>query len=78
MNRQHSIFESREDKMMKLWEYMVDNGIVTDSEVGVACHFNGKSLETMESLLYYKTGYQSLDQLEDELDEWESMDDGNC
>ena len=56
-------FEIREQKMNELWDFMVDSEIATEDEIGVALHFGGRSLDTLESLLFYKTGYRSLEQL---------------
>ena len=59
-------FEIREQKMFELWDFMVDSEIATENEIGVACHFGGRSLDTLESLLFYKTGYHSLEQMSEE------------
>ena len=53
-----------------LYDYLVDNEIFTEGEIAIAVYFNGDGLETLETLLYYRTGYRSLDQiLEEENDD---------
>jgi len=49
-----------------LYEYLVDNEIFTEAEIAIAVYFHGDSLETLETLLYYRTGYRSLDQILEE------------
>lgn len=61
------MFEERE--MMELWDYMVDCGIATDEEIGLATALCGRNLYTLESVLYIKTGYRSLEQIREEEDE---------
>lgn len=63
------MFENRE--MMELWEYMTECGIATDEEIGLATALCGRSVETLESVLYIKTGYCSLEQIREEEDEEE-------
>lgn len=59
----------KESKMFELWDYLTMLGIATDDEIGVAIHFGGRSLETLENLLFYKTGYRTLEQLQGEDEE---------
>lgn len=56
-------------KLFELWDNMVEFGICTDEEIGVALHFGGRSIETLESLLFYRTGYRSWDQMMEEFEE---------
>lgn len=53
-------YEERENKMFALWDDMVEFGIATETEIGIACHFNGRTLETLEDLLFYKTGCRDI------------------
>lgn len=47
-------------------DYLIYNGIATEEEVTLVCQINGESLDTMESILYARTGYSSLEQTEEE------------
>ena len=47
-----------------LYTELVDLGIATEEEIGVARHFNSGSWEdTLNELLFYKTGYRNLKQM---------------
>jgi hypothetical protein len=54
------------DDYNDLYDYLVDNEIFTEEEIAIAVYFNGESIETLETLLYYRTGYRSLDQILEE------------
>lgn len=55
------------DKELALWEQMVELDIATDEELGLATALCGTSIQTLESVLYIRTGYRSIEQmLEDE------------
>ena len=49
------------------WDYLTDCEIATRGEIGVACHFGGHTAETLKELLFYRTGYRSIEQMEREL-----------
>lgn len=50
-------------KMNELWDYMVENGIATSDELGLACALCGIDLGTLERVLYIRTGFRSLEQI---------------
>lgn len=54
------------EKELTLWETMVDLGIATNEELGLATALCGTNIHTLESVLYIRTGYRSLDQLLEE------------
>lgn len=47
-------------------EYLIEYGIVTDEEYSLVTSINGYNLESVESMLYVRTGYRSYSQLLDE------------
>ena len=51
------------DKKTKLWDFLIDFEIATESELQLVTNINGYNLETLESVLYSKTGYRSLNQI---------------
>lgn len=51
------------DKELALWEQMVELGICTDEELGLATALCGTNIHTLESVLYIRTGYRSIEQL---------------
>jgi len=50
----------------EVWGYLVETGIATDDELNLVSNINGFTLETMESVIYVRTGYRSLEQLREE------------
>ena len=50
----------------EMWDYLIENAIATKDELTLVTNINGVSTETMEDILYAKTGYRSFDQLEEE------------
>jgi hypothetical protein len=57
----------------ELWDYLVETMTATEDELRLVCSINGTSLDTLESVLYSRTGYISLEQiLEMENDNYEN------
>jgi len=44
------------------YNILVDGGIATDNEIRLVTDINGYSVETMEDILYARTGYRDFDQ----------------
>jgi len=51
----------------KLWDYLLDNRIVSEETLNIVTSINGYNLNTLEDVLYATTGYRSLNQLEEEV-----------
>lgn len=52
-----------EKNVNELWDYLVDYMIATDDEIKLVCDINGYNLETLEDVLYSRTGYRTLEQV---------------
>lgn len=53
---------------IELYDNLINYGIATEDEIGIAFHFSGTSLNTLEEVLFYKTGYRNWeDYVEDYL-----------
>ena len=50
------------------YDYMIGEGLATEEELGMALHFGGRNLETMEEAFFYITGYRSIAQMLEEFD----------
>ena len=48
-----------------IWDYLVENLIATEDELRLVTNINGYSVESLEDVIYAKTGYRSLDQLQE-------------
>ena len=50
----------------ELWDYLEENEIATLEEIRLVCGINGYNEQSLLDILYYKTGYNSVEQMEDE------------
>lgn len=55
---------------MMSWEDAYDfiwkHGIATIEELNIACHFGGCRKETMDEVVFYKTGFRAVEDLIEE------------
>lgn len=49
--------------------YLVENGIATEDEITLVCNIVGHTQETLEDILYARTGYRSFEQIQEEEDD---------
>lgn len=56
---------NRDEQRDSLWDYLESELIATEEELQLITKINGFKLETMEAVLYARTGYRSLDQVTD-------------
>lgn len=59
-------FEFNDKKHNELLDYLLDYNIATEEEVSLVCNIHGMNLESLEDILYVRTGYRSLAQVLDE------------
>jgi hypothetical protein len=52
----------------ELWDYLEEMGIATSEELRLITSINGQNLESLESVLYCRTGNRSLEQIKEELE----------
>jgi len=57
----------------QIWEYLLYNGLATEDEIRLVTTINGFNEESLNDILYARTGYRDIEQLEDE-DEDEDND----
>ena len=50
----------------KIWDVLLANELATEDEMRLVTNINGYTVETMESIIYVKTGVRNLDQLKGE------------
>ena len=49
----------------KIYDYLIECLIATEDEISLVCSINGTNEDSLNSILYSRTGYRSLEQLED-------------
>lgn len=48
-----------------LYDYLLDGGICTEDELALVTSIMGTNIDTLESVLYSRTGYRSLEQIKE-------------
>ncbi len=48
-----------------IWDYIVDNTIATDKELKLVTCINGYNEESLNSIIYARTGYHDMEQLQE-------------
>ena len=48
------------------WEYLVDAGIATEQELILVTYINGYNMESLNDIIYVRTGYRNAEQLQEE------------
>lgn len=49
----------------KLYDYLLEMNICTEDELMLVTSINGTNLNTLEDILYSRTGYRSLEQIQE-------------
>ena len=52
-----------DDRLIEIWDYIVEIGIATEDELRLVTSINGTNEDSLNSVLYSRTGYRSLEQL---------------
>lgn len=57
------------DSITDIWDYLVNNGTATDDELQLITSINGYNIDTLNDVIYVRTGYRDIETLleEDEL-----------
>lgn len=50
------------------WQILLDYEIATENELHLVTNINGYKIETLESIIYARTGLNSVDQLVEDLE----------
>ena len=53
----------------ELWDQIIEAGIATPEELELITCINGYNVEALNDVIYARTGYHSMDQMNDEDDE---------
>ena len=58
----------------EVWEYLVESCIATEEELKLVTCINGFNEDTLNSVIYARTGYHSVEQLIGELKDDDTID----
>lgn len=51
----------------EIWDILLETGIATKDELILVTNINGYSVETLNDVIYARTGYRNIEQLVDEI-----------
>lgn len=54
-----------DEKTAELRDYIINNDIATESEVELVAQIDGWNIDTMNSILFARTGYSGIEQAEE-------------
>jgi hypothetical protein len=54
-----------EDKLNEIWDYIELNGIATNEELRLVTCINGYNEKSLNDIIYARTGYHSVEQIEE-------------
>lgn len=52
-------------KTEQIWDYLIETGTATENELCLVTSINGYNEESLNSVLYARTGYRSVEQIEE-------------
>lgn len=50
------------EKVDLIWDSIIEQNIATIEELRLVCNINGYNVETLDSVIYARVGYRSLEQ----------------
>ena len=49
----------------QLWEKIIEYGIATEKELQLVRYINGYNIDSLNSVIYARTGYRNIEQIDD-------------
>ena len=49
----------------EIYDYLIDYGIATEKEISLVCSINGTNEDSLNSILYSRTGYRDVEQIKE-------------
>jgi hypothetical protein len=56
-------------KVNEVWGLLIEYGVATQKELELVTCINGYNIDPLNDVIYARTGYRNIEQLEDELRE---------
>ena len=50
----------------EIYDYLIDYGIATEKEISLVCSINGTNEDSLNAILYSRTGYRDIEQIKEE------------
>ena len=55
-----------QEEIMKVYNDLIEKGIASDAELNLITDINGLNIETLNDVIYVRTGYRTYEQLMEE------------
>ena len=55
-----------QEEVMKVYNDLIEKGIASDAELNLITDINGLNIETLNDVIYVRTGYRTYEQLMEE------------
>lgn len=65
MRYQEEVLDYKTNIMENNINYLIENGIATEEEITLVTKINGYTRETLNDILYARTGYRSFEQIQE-------------
>ncbi|HHX67499.1 MAG TPA: hypothetical protein GX708_05510 [Gallicola sp.] len=52
-------------ELEKIWDSIIELGIATEKELELITSINGYNIETLNDVIYARTGYRNIEQMEE-------------
>ena len=49
----------------EIYDYLIEYGIATEKEISLVCSINGTNEDSLNSILYSRTGYRDIEQIKE-------------
>ena len=53
----------------EVWDLLIEYGVATQEELELVTCINGYNIDTLNDVIYARTGYRDIEQLQDEIAE---------
>ena len=50
-------------EIKKIYDYLIENEIATEEEINLVCCINGTNEESLNDILFVKSGYRNIKQI---------------
>ena len=56
-------------KVDEVWDLLIEYGVATQEELKLVTCINGYNIDTLNDVIYVRTGYRDIEQIQDEIAE---------
>ena len=63
------VYNIMDKKVDEVWDLLIEYGVATQEELELVTYINGYNIDTLNDIIYARTGYRDIEQLQDEIAE---------